>query len=236
LAAIHHIPTCEQNASEALRVNIVGFQIVLDAAAKVGCQRMILASSGAIYDWQEGPLNEDRTPVKPRDIYSLSKATNEKQLEFWTAKTGATAIVARIFNTIGENDPNRHLIPDILRQVDSNGRHPLIRLGNLYTRRDYIYVEDTAACLASMVEADDLKGLEFFNVGTGREYDVRSIVEHIARIRGCSLELQADPTLARKMDRHSQLADITKAVSRLNWRPLYSLEEALKRTVAQERP
>jgi UDP-glucose 4-epimerase len=233
LAAIHHIPTCERNAPRALEVNVVGCQVVLEAAELAGCRKFILASTGGVYDWQEGPLAEE-TPVRATDIYTLSKITNERQVALWSASTGTPVIVARIFNTIGQNDPNAHLIPDILRQLNTNEKRMLVRMGNLHTRRDFIYVDDTAACLAMMVEAEGLHGVEFFNVGTGREYAVRSIVEGIARIKGCSLELQVDPRLARRVDRSCQLADITKTASTLNWQPRYSLEEALRLSIGQE--
>src|SRR5437879_8456867 len=121
LAAVHHIPTCERVPSKAYHTNIVGTQIVLDAAAATGCRKFILASTGGVYDWSEGPLTEDG-PIRPTDTYTLSKFTNETQLAFWKAKTGQKAIVARIFNTIGANDRNGHLIPEILAQLNSNGK------------------------------------------------------------------------------------------------------------------
>jgi nucleoside-diphosphate-sugar epimerase len=227
LAAIHHIPTCERYPTAALNVNIVGFQAILDAATAVGCRKVILASSGAVYGWNESPLSEDRTPIKPTDIYSLSKVTNETQLELWAAKTGAIGVVARIFNTIGENDPNGHLIPEVLRQLDSKADPARIKLGNLSSRRDYIYVEDTAACLSAMVEAEGFLPTEYFNIGTGVEYSVRELVERIAAIMGKSIEVCVDPARVRQVDRPSQLADMTKTLSRFPWKPTYSLDKAL---------
>ena len=230
LAAIHHIPTCEKNAPEAFRVNVVGFQVVLDAAEKAGCEKVVLASSGAVYDWQEGPLREDSTPARPSDVYSLSKFTNEQQLRLWAQKTKGSAIAGRIFNTIGANDPNAHLIPDILRQLQcshANGK-TVLKLGNTHTRRDYIYVEDTAACLKRMVEGAIGSGVHVFNIGTGKEFDVASLARMIADMKGMDCEITMNPALVRKVDRQSQLADITRAVSLLGWKPRYSLTEALR--------
>jgi nucleoside-diphosphate-sugar epimerase len=235
LAAIHHIPTCERNPSEALEVNVVGFQNVLDVGERVGCSKIVLASSGAVYDSCEGPLNENRTPVKARDIYSLSKIANEHQLSFWHQRTGATAVVARLFNTIGKNDPNAHLIPDILRQLDSNRGAVTVKLGNLKPRRDYIYVDDTAEALARMVQADHLSGFECFNVGTGVEYDVQTLVENIAKLKGLAVDVEVDSSRVRKVDRLSQVADVRKAISRLGWRPEYSLQDALRLTLGLDK-
>ena len=231
LAAIHHIPTCEQNPSKALDVNIVGFQNILSIAERTKCSRVILASSGVVYDWYEGPLNEDLTPIKERDIYSLSKITNEHQLTFWRDRSKGTGIVARLFNTIGRNDPNAHLIPDILRQLTSNGRRVTVKLGNLKPRRDYIYVDDVAEALARIVRSRDLHGFECFNIGTGAEYDVETLVENIASLKGVAVDIEVDASRIRTVDRPSQVADIRKATSRLGWRPQYNLQDALRMTL-----
>jgi len=232
LAAIHHIPTCELNPSKALYVNVVGTQNVLQAAALVGSRRIVLASTGGVYDWIEGALTEE-TPVRPTDIYTLSKATNERQLTLWVEGTDRTGIIARIFNTIGQNDRNAHLIPDILGQLKSNGHRTVVRLGNQHTRRDYIHVEDTAACIVTMVQADYSRGIATFNVGTGKEHSVRAIVECIADIRKRQVEYQSDPSRMRRVDRSSQLADVTKTRSELGWVARLDLEEALRLTVGE---
>lgn len=233
LAAIHHIPTCERDRAETLRVNVVGFQTVLDAAEQCGCRRVVLASSGAVYDWVEGPLNEERTPVCPRDTYSLSKATNEAQAHLWSARTRRAAIVARIFNTIGENDPNAHLIPDILSQLNSATGHCAIRLGNAHSRRDYLYVQDAADCLQKMVLSPLPDTCQVFNIGTGRATSVMEIVDQIARLRGCSYQIEIDPTRLRRTDRPSQIADTSKTSNLLGWSARFTLESALANTAGK---
>jgi UDP-glucose 4-epimerase len=233
LAAIHHIPTCERIPSKAIHTNAVGTQIVLEASAAVGCRKIVLASTGGVYDWVDESLTEE-SPVRPTDTYTLSKVTNEWQLTYWVAQTGRKGIVARIFNTIGRDDRNGHLIPDILRQMNSTDDTTVIQLGNLRTKRDYIYVEDTAACLARMTEYEPTNGVEIFNVGTGKEYGVQFIAEAIARIKNRSVEVRSNPSLVRKVDRSTQLADISKTMAELGWKPKVSLEEALRLTVGQE--
>jgi UDP-glucose 4-epimerase len=233
LAAIHHIPTCERDAPTALHVNVVGTQMLLDAAQRIGCGRILFASSGAVYDWCEGSLHPDKTPTKARDVYSISKLANEYQLNVWQRGTDAIAVIARLFNTIGPGDRNGHLIPDILRQLRRHERPSVIALGNTGTLRDYIYVEDVARALARMVAIEFGPGTHVFNVGSGREYSVLEVVDCLACILGVSYMVRTDATRVRKVDRPSQKADISLTVSRLGWRPIYSLEEALRLTVAE---
>jgi nucleoside-diphosphate-sugar epimerase len=233
LAAIHHIPTCERDAPRALYVNVVGTQIVLEAALRIGCGRILFASSGAVYDWCEGSLQANKTPTKPRDVYSVSKLSNEHQLTVWQHKTKGIAVVARLFNTIGPHDRNGHLIPEILDQLRSEKRPCVVELGNTATLRDYIYVDDTASALAHMVAAELEPGTHVFDVGTGEEHSVLEIVDRLAAILGVSYITRTDASRVRRVDRPSQKADISLTVSRLGWVPAHSLEDALRLTVAE---
>jgi UDP-glucose 4-epimerase len=232
LAAIHHIPTCEKNGTKALGVNVIGLQAILDSLNGVGCERFILASSGAVYDWMPGFLKEDKTPLNARDIYSISKITNENQLSAWVKKTGCKGVVARIFNTIGRNDPNGHLIPDILKQLKTSNKINKVKLGNTQSRRDYIHVNDTVNGLYAMVTTENLKEpVEIFNIGTGIEYGVLEVLDFIAKAKGYPYKVKIDPSRVRNEDRRSQIADISKAMAFLQWKPEMSLGEAIQEIV-----
>lgn len=233
LAAIHHIPTCEQRAPDAMRVNVVGTQILLDISREENCSKFVLASSGAVYDWAEGPLNEEKSPTRPYDTYATSKLANEHQVAVWQRRTGGTGIIARLFNTIGPRDLNGHLIPDIMTQLSGSSREPcVVRLGNTRSRRDYIYVDDTAMALFKMAEAQLGKSMQVFNVGTGREYGVLDILEGIANVLGVTYSVEIDPVRIRSIDRLHQVADIGRAQRMLGWQPEYDLETALRQTLA----
>lgn len=146
LAALHHIPTCETQRSLCLDINVVGTETVLHAATEAEVGRVVVASSGAVYGWSEGALDEARSPTEARDNYALSKLCNESQLRLWSEHGGGIGRVARIFNTIGGDDPNAHLLPDILAQLKADtGAACMVRLGNLTSRRDYLHADEVAA-------------------------------------------------------------------------------------------
>jgi UDP-glucose 4-epimerase len=232
LAALHHIPTCDAEPVRAVDVNVVGTQVLLDAAQDVECGRVVFASSGAVYDWCDGPLTPGRTPLRPRDMYSVSKVANEHQLAVWQEKTGGTVAVARVFNVVGPHDRNGHLIPAIVAQIDRARGRCTVRLGNTTTRRDYVYVDDVAEALARMTTADLAAGLHTFNVGGGSEYSVADLVERVAAIAGVQCDIVADPARRRVVDRPGQLADISATTERLGWRPQTAIDDALRRTLA----
>ena len=57
LAAVHHIPTCEKQRAYSLDVNVIGTENLLAEMEKVDVKHFVLASSGAVYDWQDGALS-----------------------------------------------------------------------------------------------------------------------------------------------------------------------------------
>lgn len=236
LAAVHHIPTCERRPELAMDVNVMGTQSLLDAAEASGTRAVVFASSGAVYDWTEGPLVEDVAPLRPHDVYSITKLSNEYQLAVWAKRTGAKVGVARLFNTIGSNDPNGHLIPDILDQIGTGTETATVRLGNTAPRRDYIYVEDVAAALVAILGgvADGL-AFEVFNVCTGEELSVADLVALIGDIVGVEVAIEVDPARVRKVDRVQQLGDPGKMRERFGWTAAWTAREALERIVTDTR-
>lgn len=229
LAAIHHIPTCERDPHHALDVNIMGFQSVLDACAASGCRRVVLASSGAVYAWADGALSETAA-LAPRDVYAASKAANEHQLTAWAMAGHGTGVIARMFNVIGPNDPNGHLIPDLLRRLSAahDGRVRLA-MGNIDRRRDFVDVRDMADGLARLVEmtvAPEV-AVEAFNLCSGREATAAGIAQRLAVQLGVAAEIVVDPALCRTVDRPSQLGDPTKSQRVLDWRAGRDLDDSI---------
>jgi len=228
LAAVHHIPTCERERAYSLDVNVVGTETVLQAAEAQGITRVILASSGAVFDWCDGPLSEDDTPLKPRDNYSVAKLTNEHQLAFWVERTGGFARTARIFNTIGHDDPNGHLVPDIISQIPRGQMTAVISLGNLNPRRDYIHADDTARALCAIARETGPQGIDVFNVASGLDASVADLVSLLGQIMGVSIEVREDAARKRRVDRPSQLAATGKIERRLGFKTSKSLRIALE--------
>ncbi len=225
LAAIHHIPTCENAPDRALRVNVEGTQSVLTACAQWNVPRIVFASTGALYDpASSGALGED-SPVKAHNIYSISKQAGEQLSAYHAVKNGTWAVVARLFNVVGRRETNPHVIPAIITQLSSGSRQ--VTLGNLDPRRDYIHVEDVADALFALGGLPMTAPFEVFNIGSGREYSVGELVELCSKIIAEPVEIFSDPARRRKLDRPSQLADVTKLQQASVWRPTRTLRQAL---------
>ncbi|MBK1663178.1 UDP-glucose 4-epimerase [Rhodospirillum rubrum] len=239
LAALHHIPSCTADPRRALDINVVGTQSVLDAAATAGVERVLIASSGAVYDWGVGALSE-QSPTSPHDIYALSKLTNEHQLALWARQPGRWARVARLFNVIGPGDPNGHLIPEVLDRLAgaartaSAGDPIVLRLGHLDHRRDYIALEDAAEGLIALLGDADPAPFSIDNLCSGHELGVEDLVTRLADLLGLRITCLSDPALRRANDRPSQLGAPERAWRRLGWRVRQPVDSALAEIAAAD--
>jgi UDP-glucose 4-epimerase len=230
LAAIHYIPTCEQDPAGAVAVNVEGTQRVLDASAAAGAEAVVIASSGAVYAPRPDPHRED-SELGPTDVYGHTKLWTEQLTDLFHQRTGIPVAVARLFNVFGPGETNPHLIPTILRQAEAGGE---VRLGNLSTRRNYVFVEDAAEALMALGSLARRSSQLVANVGGSRDYDGAQVLEGIARVLGRELTIRTDEARLRRSDRPRLAADCSWAEEHLGWRPQTTLEEGLR--AAAERP
>src|SRR5215467_2772728 len=162
MAALHFIPYCNAHPQEALDVNVLGLDTVIRAVRSAPLKAFVFPSSGAIYGFGDDPWPET-APARPDEIYGISKWMGEQAMgRFHADRPEVRTVVARLFNTYGPRETNPHVLPDIMRALDEG--KPL-ELGNLWPKRDLIFVTDTAAALVA--SASGGPGLEVFNVGTG---------------------------------------------------------------------
>ena len=222
LAAIHYIPECNANPERTIRVNVEGTLAVLNACVASGVERVVFASSGAIYADSATPIPET-SPVAPVDVYGWSKAFGE-DLCRWIAASGRLPIVAaRLFNNFGPRETNRHIIPEIVDQLRAGNT---LRLGNVSSIRDYVHTADTARALIALADMP-MDGFSCVNVATGNGASVEALVSMLAAKLGRPLEIELDASRVRAVDKNVQVADISRIRSSTSWRPAVSLESGL---------
>lgn len=225
LAAIHFIPYCNAHPLEAMDINVQGTLSVLEACKIVPPKMVVIASTAAVYDICDGPCRETDVP-RPLDIYGVSKHTCEQLARLYTADTEAPCIAMRIFNAVGPNETNLHLVPQLLNQLIRG--ESTIALGNLEPRRDYIDTTDLARALICALDHKQ-NGYDVFNAGTGEEYSVRDVLEMCENILDREIEIKQTPDLVRKVDRMHLCADNHKIREATGWQPKVGIQEALRK-------
>ena len=150
LAARHFIPECQANPLAARRINVQGTANVLAMAETRAARRFILASTADVYAAGNEPHDED-SPVSPVTVYGQTKAQAESLVAAAASRSPKTSFLcARLFNLYGSDPTVEHLIPAIIKQATAGS---LVRVGNLQSIRDYVYVEDAAKALTELLLA-----------------------------------------------------------------------------------
>jgi UDP-glucose 4-epimerase len=228
MAALHFIPYCNAHPQEALDVNLLGLDTVLRAVRHCPLTAFVFPSSGAIYGFGDQPWAED-APARPDEIYGLSKWLGEQLVaRFHAERPGLRTVIARLFNTYGPRETNPHVLPGIMRSL-AEGKP--VELGNLWPKRDLIFVTDTASALVAA--AAGAPGLEVFNVGTGIGTAIEDVIEVIEKILGKPLDLRQVPGRMREGDGHL-VSDPGKLMRATGWAPRYDLEAGLRRLLESE--
>ena len=214
-------------------VNALGLLNVLECSRRGGVKKFIFVSSGgAIYGESEGaPFTEDHHPV-PVSPYAIHKLLGEHYLRFYGMQHGLSWTTLRYANVFGprQNPHGEAGVVAIFISRVLGGEIPSI---NAYPdepegmARDYVYVEDVAR--ANLLALDKAAG-EAVNIGTGREVRTRELLAAICRVMGKELRYtRAGP---RPGDLRRSCLEIGKAARILDWKPGFSLDEGLARTIA----
>ena len=229
LAALHFIPYCDEHPLETLEVNAQGTRNVVEAGIQVNVTRILFTSSAAIYPISNGPSPEI-TQARPVEIYGYSKWMAEAILELRCGANQLAGVALRLFNTYGPGETNPHVIPHVIEQIRAGGP---IHLGNLESRRDYIFIEDAVEAIVRL-RAVRTHGYSVYNVGSGSTHSVREIVGVFEDLLGRALDVRSEPDLVRRMDRPNLCADPATLERHIHWKPGTTLREGISKLLESE--
>lgn len=226
--------------------NLVGTLNLLEIMREFKVKNLVFSSTCATYGIPETvPIKED-TLQKPINPYGRSKLMVEQILQDYHQAYGLSFIALRYFNACGADtklrtgewhEPETHLIPLIL-QVASKQREKISIYGNDYPTkdgtciRDYIHTEDLAEAhilaLKKLLDPEQKTSIaEFINLGTGKGFSVKEIIEMVENITQVKIKVEIAPR--RPGDPAILIADKQKAEKYLNWQAKHSsLENIIK--------
>ncbi|MFL6294099.1 MAG: GDP-mannose 4,6-dehydratase [Thermoanaerobaculia bacterium] len=220
LAGLSHVGESWKRMGDYFRVNVLGTENLLAAAAG---RPVVIASSAEVYGAvpaEEQPISEDR-PVYPQSPYALTKAAAER------LALARGAVVARSFNMIGAGQARSFALPSFaaqLAEIARGQREPVLKVGNLEARRDFVHVEDGAEAYRLLAEKGAPGGI--YNVASGKAVSIREALERLMVISGVSVPVEIDPELFRQNDLPLLVGD-ARRIEALGWQPRRCLDEAL---------
>lgn len=225
------------------RNNVVAAINLLDVMLDTGVHKLVFSSSCATYGLPETETISESHPRCPVNPYGRTKLVVEQILADYAHAYGLRSVSLRYFNAAGSDpeaqlgerhEPETHLIPLALEEavrVRLGGDPAATRLriyGDDYATpdgtciRDYVHVHDL--CRAHLVAAERLAsercaGAEAYNLGTGRGFSVRSVIDACARVSEASIRYQV--VARRPGDPPALVADARKAERVLGWKPQF---------------
>ena len=238
-AALGSVPRSIKDPATSHDVNVTGFLNVLTAARDAGVQRVVYASSSAVYGDHPGLPKVEEATGRPLSPYAATKAADELYAHAFANAYDLEAIGLRYFNVFGpRQDPAgayAAVIP-LWFQGLFGGGSPILN-GDGETSRDFTYVANVVqANLLAATVADPAALNTVYNVAAGGRSTLLELFDlmkaEAARIRpeAARVELERRPLRAGDI-RHSH-ADIGRARRLLGYAPTHSIREGLAETVA----
>ena len=218
--------------TESASVDVVGIARLLDYSVIKGIERFVYASSGcAIYgSYPKLPLSEDFISMHLTTPYQINKMTGEMYCNFYNHHYGLNTVNCRFFNSFGPGEAPgqyRNVIPNFVYWAMHGLPLPITGDGN--ETRDFTSVYDLVQGLIKAGFYEDAIG-ENFNLAAGREIKIKHMMESVNETCGNKSPPNFIPR--RKWDtKPSLLASIDKATRLIDYKPIESFDETLKKNM-----
>jgi len=238
LAAQSSVAASFQNPEATFLVNFFGTLHLLEALEAAEFDGPFLyAGSADVYgrtDDADLP-NTESQPLRPLSPYAVSKVAAEALCFQWSQLRKFRVVLARPFIQIGPGQDPRFAVARFARQISRIRRGlqpPVITTGNLEVTRDFTDIRDAVRAY-HMLLSHGGNG-EIYNICSGHERSLRSLLEGLLQISGVEATLQVDAGLLRPMEQRRIVGKSDKIRAAVGWSPEIPLETTLADMLREE--
>lgn len=226
-AAESHVDRSIAGPAVFVQTNVVGTQVLLEAARRASVGRFLQVSTDEVYGslGPEGAFDED-SPLRPSSPYAASKASADLLALAWGHTFGLPVIVTRCSNNYGPYQFPEKLLPVMIGRALADESLPVY--GDGRNVRDWIHVEDH--CAALMAALDRGQAGRVYNIGARDERSNIDLVHEILDVLGKPRSLVRFVADRLGHDRRYAI-DPRRAEAELGWRPRWRLAEGLRQTI-----
>jgi len=225
LAAVASVQKSIEHPLETHETNTTGTLAVFEAARKLSINKVVYASSSAVYgDLPDMPKTE-LSQCCPKTPYGLHKMIGEAYAKLYYELHGVKSVGFRFFNVYGSrqdaSSPYSGVI-SLFAKLLIEGKQPNI-YGDGTATRDFVHVSDVVE--ANLLAAESNVDFDVFNIATGKETPINELLQTMNTALGTDITPIYQPERAGDIKR--SVADISKAQKMLGWSSKMALREGI---------
>lgn len=227
-AAESHVDRSIEDPSVFVRTNVMGAQVLLDAAKKFGVERYLQVSTDEVYG-SLGPTGyfTEETALAPNSPYSASKAGADLMVRAYFETFGLPVLITRCSNNYGPYQFPEKLIPFFIKRLLNGQTVPVY--GDGLNVRDWLYVEDHCSAIDTVLQKG--KPGEVYNIGGNNEKTNLEITKLVLVALGKSEDLIEHVRDRLGHDRRYAI-DSSKIQKELGWVPETCFADGIEKTIA----
>lgn len=223
--ATHGAYSFQDNPEKIINTNMLGTFNLLRATSGLDYELFVNTGSSSEYGFKKLPMKEGDL-LEPASYYAVSKCSQTLLCCYIARKEKKPVVTLRLFSVYGPYEEPTRFIPTLLKSLYLRQK---INLVSSEISRDYIYVDDVIEAYLSIEQLKKNLG-EIFNIGTGRQYTIKEVVETAVSVTGKTTDFGWGKMERRIWDTDNWVADISKAKALLDWSARINLEEGLSLT------
>ncbi len=229
LAALVGIPYSYVSPIAYIKTNLEGTYNVVESAKKFDVDQIIITSTSETYGSAKYIPIDEKHDLVGQSPYAASKIAADQLALSYHFSYNLPIKILKPFNTFGPRQSLRAIIPTIISQALYNDK---ITLGNTSPSRDFLFVEDTCRSFLEISKSNKLFG-EVINVGTKTEISIEKLTKKILKIMDLNLAIKKEQTRSRpkKSEVDRLCCDNKKIIKLTKWKPNYSLDQGLRKTI-----
>lgn len=227
-AAESHVDRSIEDPSVFIRTNVMGTQVLLDAARKYGVERYLQISTDEVYG-SLGPTGyfTEETPLAPNSPYSASKTGADLLVRAYHETYGLPALITRCSNNYGPYQFPEKLIPFFIKRLLNNQTVPVY--GDGLNVRDWLHVEDHCSAIDLVLQKGRIG--EVYNIGGNNEKTNIEITKLV--LAGLDKPESMIEYVQDRLGHDRRYAiDSSKIQRELGWAPKIAFEEGIKQTIS----
>lgn len=226
-AAESHVDRSILDPEVFVKTNVLGTQVLLDAAKKYGVTKFVQVSTDEVYGTLgETGLFTEETPLTPNSPYSASKAGGDLLVRAYHETFGLPVNITRCSNNYGPYQFPEKLIPLMISRALNDQALPIY--GDGLNIRDWLYVEDHCSAIDLVIHNGRVG--EVYNIGGNNErtnlHIVKTILAELNKPESLITYVQDRPGHDRRYG-----IDPTKITQELGWKPKHNFETGIKETI-----